>query len=64
MFFHEKLKIAAAYIRAIDGGQADPLDEHPHRIDGKGGLAELVQNFERTGGSSGLSRTPWPTSNR
>ena len=62
VFFYDKLKIAAAYIRAIDGGQADPLDEHPHRIDGKGGLLELVQAFEKSGGSSGKSRTPWPTS--
>ena len=62
VFFHEKLKIAAAYIRVIDGGQADPLDEHPHRIDGKGGLSELVESFEKSGGSSGSCRTPWPTS--
>ena len=62
VFFYEKLKIAAAYIRVIDGGQADPLDWHPHRIDGKGGLADLVSSFEASGGSSGSSRTPWPTS--
>ncbi len=62
VFFYDKFKIAAAYIRTMDGGQADPLDEHPHRIDGKGGLAELVQTFDTSGGSSGSSRTPWPSS--
>jgi hypothetical protein len=62
VFFYDKLKIAAAYIRVMDGGQADPLDWHPHRIDGKGGLAELVASFEKSGGSSGSSKTPWPTS--
>ena len=62
VFFYEKLKIAAAYIKVIDGGQADPLDWHPHRIDGRGGLADLVASFERSGGSSGSSKTPWPTS--
>ena len=62
VFFYEKQKIAAAYIKVIDGGQADPLDWHPHRIDGKGGLADLVSSFEKSGGSSGSSRTPWPTS--
>ena len=62
VFFYDKLKIAAAYIRSVDGGQADPLDEHPHRIDGKGGLAELVDKFSTSGGSSGSSKTPWPTS--
>jgi len=61
VFFYEKQKIAAAYIRVIDGGQADPLDCHPHRIDGRGGLADLVASFEKSGGSSGTSRTPWPT---
>ena len=64
VFFYDKLKIAAAYIRSVDGGQADPLDEHPHRIDGKGGLAELVDKFSTSGGSSGSSKTPWPTSER
>ena len=62
VFFYDKLKIAAAYIRVIDGGQADPLDWHPHRIDGRGGLTDLVASFERSGGSSGSSKTPWPTS--
>ena len=62
VFFYDKLKIAAAYIKVIDGGQADPLDWHPHRIDGKGGLADLVESFEKSGGSSGSSKTPWPTS--
>ena len=62
VFFYDKFKIAAAYIRSMDGGQADPLDEHPHRIDGKGGLAELVDRFNTSGGSSGTSRTPWPSS--
>ena len=62
VFFYDKLKIAAAYIRSADGGQADPLDEHPHRIDGRGGLAELVEKFSISGGSSGSSRTPWPSS--
>ena len=62
VFFYDKLKIAAAYIRSADGGQADPLDEHPHRIDGRGGLAELVDKFSTSGGSSGSSRTPWPSS--
>ena len=46
----------------IDGGQSDPLDWHPHRIDGRGGLTDLVTSFERSGGSSGSSKTPWPTS--
>ena len=62
VFFYDKQKIAAAYIKVIDGGQADPLDCHPHRIDGRGGLADLVASFEKSGGSSGSSRTPWPNS--
>ena len=62
VFFYEKQKIAAAYIRVLDGGQADPLDAHPHRIDGAGGLAALVTSFEKSGGLSGSSKTPWPTS--
>ena len=62
VFYHEEMKTAAAYIRVMDGGQTDPIDQHPNRIDGKGGIAELVSAFEASGGSNGNSRTPWPTS--
>jgi len=60
VFFYEKYQVAAAYSRVRDGGQPDPTDQYPHRIDGKLGLAELVEEFEKSGGSQGTSRTRWP----
>jgi len=60
VFFHPNLKIPAAYSRVMDGGQPDIHDQYPSRIQGKGGLAELVQKFEASGGSQGTSKTKWP----
>ena len=60
VFFHPHLKIGAAYSRVMDGGQPDIHDQYPSRIQGKGGLAELVQKFEASGGSQGHSKTQWP----
>jgi hypothetical protein len=62
VFFYEKEQIAAAYSRVRDGGQHDPTDHFPHRIEGEMGLAELVEEFEKAGGSVGSSRTRWPKS--
>jgi len=62
VFFYEKYQVAAAYSRVKDGGQSDPTDKYPHRIDGKLGLAELVKEFKASGGSLGSSRTRWPKS--
>ena len=64
VFYYPKNRCAAAYSRVMDGSQADILDRYPMRLDGKGGLVELVANFERSGGSIGVSKTPWPTSQR
>ena len=61
VFFYEKEQVAAAYSRVRDGGQADITDHFPHRIEGKLGLSELIEEFERGGGSLGNSRTRWPT---
>ena len=62
VFFYEKEQIAAAYSRVRDGGQHDPTDHFPHRIEGEMGLAELVEEFDKAGGSVGSSRTRWPKS--
>ena len=62
VFFYEKEQVAAAYSKVRDGGQADITDHFPHRIEGKLGLAELIEEFEKGGGSLGNSRTRWPTS--
>jgi transposase InsO family protein len=62
VFFYEKEQIAAAYSRVRDGGQHDPTDHFPHRIEGEMGLADLVEDFEKAGGSVGSSRTRWPKS--
>ena len=62
VFFYEKYNLVAAYSRVRDGGQPDPTDQYPHRIDGTLGLAELVAEFEKSGGSQGTSRTRWPKS--
>jgi hypothetical protein len=62
VFYFQKEKCAAAYSRVMDGGQPDTIDQHPFRLDGKAGLIELVADFELKGGSLGLSKTPWPTS--
>ena len=61
VFFYEKEQVAAAYSKVRDGGQADITDHFPHRIEGKLGLAELIEEFEKGGGSLGNSRTAWPT---
>jgi hypothetical protein len=61
VFFYEKEQVAAAYSRVRDGGQADVTDHFPHRIEGKLGIAELIDEFEKGGGSLGTSRTRWPT---
>ena len=62
VFFYEKEQVAAAYSKVRDGGQADITDHFPHRIEGRQGLAELIEEFEKGGGSLGISRTRWPTS--
>jgi len=62
VFFYEKEQVAAAYSRVRDGGQHDPTDHFPHRIEGEMGLAELVKEFDKAGGSVGSSRTRWPKS--
>jgi hypothetical protein len=62
VFFYEKYQLAAAYSRVRDGGQPDPTDQYPHRIAGTMGLEELVAAFEASGGSQGISKTPWPKS--
>ena len=60
VFFHPVKKIAAAYSRVADGGQADEYDLYPSRIEGTLGLEQLVAEFERNGGSIVRSKTPWP----
>jgi len=62
VFFYEKYQLAAAYSRVCDGGQPDPTDRYPHRIAGQMGLEELVEAFEKSGGSLGKSKTAWPKS--
>ena len=62
VFFYEKEQVAAAYSRVRDGGQHDPTDHFPHRIEGEMGLADLVEEFDKAGGSVGSSRTRWPKS--
>ena len=63
VFFYAKEKVAAAYSRVMDGGPSDVIDKFPMRFDGKGGLTELIAEFDRYGGSLGVSKTPWPLSN-
>jgi hypothetical protein len=62
VFFHPIKKIAAAYSRIVDGGQPDVHDQYPSRIEGELGLKELVESFEKAGGSNGKSKTKWPES--
>ena len=63
VFFYAKEKVAAAYSRVMDGGPSDVIDKFPVRFDGKGGLMELIADFDRFGGSLGVSKTPWPSNN-
>ena len=64
VFYYPKSRCAAAYSRVMDGGPPDTTDRYPMRLDGKAGLVELVAEFEQSGGSLGVSKTPWPTSQR
>jgi len=60
VFFHPIKKVAAAYSRIADGGQADSFDMYPSRIEGELGLQQLVKEFEDNGGSTVDTKIPWP----
>jgi len=62
IFFNRNEKTVNAYARVTDGAAPEPSDIYPLRVQGKGGIKELVETFEKTGGSLGKSTTPWPMS--